>query len=211
MAAQGSEGFVRQRRNLMLSSLILLFSEVTELTVEKLTLFGTELLIGKPQAVTMALWIATLYWALRYYQYSRAEYRGVLRQTVREHIHRICGPTALTQFLRENSELLAPDEGTDIRPRVSISQYYVVGAHPKSLEVGLELDRTVSKQDSTHHQRLVDRRVELRGFNLMKLRIRGLTHSILHTTVFTELMLPYVVFCLPILYASYQGLILLAQ
>src|SRR3989344_6953987 len=63
------EGFIRQRRNLMIISLVLLFAESAELTISKLNIFGNELLIVHPATITTALMIAYLYWLWRYSQF----------------------------------------------------------------------------------------------------------------------------------------------
>lgn len=62
-------GFIRQRRNLIVISLVLLFAETSELSINKLNVFGNELLIRNPVIVTAALWIAYIYWLWRYYVY----------------------------------------------------------------------------------------------------------------------------------------------
>ena len=58
---QKDSGFIRQRRNLMVISLVLLFSEVAQLTMKKLNVLGTELEIDRPQVVTWALGAAGIY------------------------------------------------------------------------------------------------------------------------------------------------------
>lgn len=62
-------GFIRQRRNLIVISLVLLFAETSELSINKLNVFGNELLIRSPFIVTVALWITYFYWLWRYYVY----------------------------------------------------------------------------------------------------------------------------------------------
>lgn len=69
MANDLREGFVRQRRNLIISSLVLIFAQASGLTITKLNIFGNELGLAHPYSVITALWIATWYWAIRYYQY----------------------------------------------------------------------------------------------------------------------------------------------
>jgi hypothetical protein len=102
VADQQNEGFVRQRRNLMIVSLVLLFSEATELKVEKINVFGTELFVNHPYAVNVVLWVVALYWLVRYYQYSRAEYHGALEQFIQSRIsQKTCPPVALKRLLRE--------------------------------------------------------------------------------------------------------------
>lgn len=69
MHADIRDGFVRQRRNLIIMSLVVLFSELAGLKIEKISIFGNEATIGKPELVTITLWIFLFYWLIRYYQY----------------------------------------------------------------------------------------------------------------------------------------------
>jgi hypothetical protein len=63
------EMFIRQRRNLMGISIILLFVTLSGLKVNKVNILGNELIITNPFIVTLALWIAFIYWYWRYTTY----------------------------------------------------------------------------------------------------------------------------------------------
>ena len=53
-----TEGFLRQRRNLILSSLILFFVYYAEVEIEKLSFFGVELKdFGNPEAAVEGIWL----------------------------------------------------------------------------------------------------------------------------------------------------------
>lgn len=205
MADQQNEGFVRQRRNLMIVSLVLLFFEATELKVERISAFGTEMLVGQSQAVTMALWVAALYWLVRFYQYSRTGYHMVLRQAVNERIreYEVCAPVALKRVLRKEPSLLEPFHDVESIPSIECVTFEMLSYDSKHLDVQLGLKKT-----ATDGQRSVSgtekRKVRLDGASLFWLRVRSWIHLILHTTLFTELMLPYIVFTLPVLYGGYK-------
>lgn len=206
MADQQNEGFVRQRRNLMIVSLVLLFSEATELKVEKISAFGTELLVGQSQAVTMALWVAALYWLVRFYQYSRTGYHRVLRQAVNERIreYEVCAPVALKRVLREEPSLLEPFDDVKSIPSIECATFGILSYDSKHLEVQLGLKKTATDGQRSISVETETRKVRLDGASLFWLRVRSWIHLILHTTLFTELMLPYIVFTLPVLYVGYK-------
>ncbi|SRR5258708_1412931 len=63
------EAFIRQRRNLMIVSLVLLFTEVAGVTITEVNVFGTKLTVSNPAAVNYALWGGYFYWLWRYYVY----------------------------------------------------------------------------------------------------------------------------------------------
>lgn len=204
MSDKQNEGFVRQRRNLMIASLVLLFSEATELKVEKISAFGTELLIGQPQAVTTALWVAAIYWLIRYYQYARAGYQGALRQAVQGRVLNTCAPAALKRLLREEPSLLTPIESVKVLPQINYSSTGVIVNETNFLEIELGLHKTATDERSSTIE-VMSRRVRLDGVDLFLLKVRAFIHTILHTTLFTEVVLPYVVFAAPILYAVYKA------
>lgn len=205
MSDQQNDGFIRQRRNLMIVSLVLLFSEATELKVEKISAFGNELLIGHPQAVTSALWIAALYWLLRYYQYARPQFPGVINKAIHERLFNTCGPAALKKILRDEKRLLDPFSDVAATPELgySIMKYF---NEPGSFEVVLKLEKFASNREQEKVVRIGmgERTVRFSSAESSWLRIKAWSHAILHTTVFTELVLPYIVFALPVLYAGYK-------
>ena len=61
--------FIRQRRNLIVISLILLGVEAFGLEIKRINALGNEILIQNPGMVNVALWLAWAYWFIRYYQY----------------------------------------------------------------------------------------------------------------------------------------------
>ena len=67
------EGFLRQRRNLMLLSGFLLLFRFADLEIEKMSILGTQLLVGRPDALRFSAWILWGYFFLRYFQYFRSE------------------------------------------------------------------------------------------------------------------------------------------
>lgn len=64
---------LRQRRNLMGISSGLLIFEFAEVSVSKISILGTELLIGDVRALVFITWTLWIYFFARYYQYLRAE------------------------------------------------------------------------------------------------------------------------------------------
>lgn len=62
--------FLRQRRNLILISLFVIFYKAGDLRLDKVELFGNETTIGNPQIVTFAVGCFFLYFLWRHYVYS---------------------------------------------------------------------------------------------------------------------------------------------
>jgi len=68
-----SSSLLRQRRNLIVTSLIVLFILFTEVEVSKINLFGIEVNTPNPDSLMIVLWIIWGYFLVRFYQYSRVE------------------------------------------------------------------------------------------------------------------------------------------
>lgn len=65
-----SSDLLRQRRNLIIFSLILCFLKFAQIEIENFSIVGIEFSSFKnPHSVFVALWIAWSYFAVRYYQY----------------------------------------------------------------------------------------------------------------------------------------------
>lgn len=64
--------FVRQRRNIIAISLILLFAETTGISVDHLNILGIDVELDNPDSVMNWLWAGYWYWLLRYYQFFLA-------------------------------------------------------------------------------------------------------------------------------------------
>lgn len=90
--AEIRSGFLRQRRNLSVVSLVLLFSQVVGLKFEQVNVFGNTAIISDPVGVYMFLWIFWGYWILRYGQYLHdLGSLGILNEAL-EYLHRRLAP-----------------------------------------------------------------------------------------------------------------------
>lgn len=74
-----SEGLIRQRRNLISISCILIFLKFADVEITKLSFLGLDFSqFGNPSALYLAIWICFAYFSFRYYQYFSQEGRGRL-------------------------------------------------------------------------------------------------------------------------------------
>ena len=64
---------LRQRRNLIAISAALLVFDFANVTITKVSVLGTELLIGNAQVLMVCAWVLWAYFLLRYYQHWRTE------------------------------------------------------------------------------------------------------------------------------------------
>lgn len=71
---------LRQRRNLIAISVLLLVFDFAEVKVSKVSILGTELLVGNVQILVVCAWVLWAYFFLRYYQYWRLESEQRIRK-----------------------------------------------------------------------------------------------------------------------------------
>lgn len=64
---------LRQRRNLVAMSCMLIIFDLAEVEVAKVGVLGTDLIIGDVRVLAISMWIVWAYLLLRYYQYWRLE------------------------------------------------------------------------------------------------------------------------------------------
>jgi hypothetical protein len=205
MGDEQEAGFIRQRRNLMIVSLVLLFSELAELEISKLSVFGNDLLIGEPRAISGALWVAGFYWLLRFYQYSRPGFSGAIRDAIHQRVQQIACPTGLALVLKDRPEFLERIPDVPVNPVITIKTYTITGQRHEYLDMELELEKAAATGNKGAAMGLGKHRVRIAGARLRYLRCRAWIHLIVHTRNFTDFILPYVLFGLPLAYVAYDA------
>ncbi len=100
-----SEGIRRQRRSLIITSLILSFMKYGGITIKKISVLGVEILLSNISALYVFIWLIWFYFLIRYYQYFMQE--GVPKMT-------ISFQTMLTEICRAKIKALVKAE----HPRV---------------------------------------------------------------------------------------------
>lgn len=68
-----SPDLLRQRRNLIAISSVLIVFDFAQVSIAKINVLGTELLVGDARVLLFFAWMIWVYAFLRYYQYLRAE------------------------------------------------------------------------------------------------------------------------------------------
>lgn len=87
-------GLLRQRRNLIALSSLLVVYNFADIKIKQVGWMGTSIEVGNPAALTFIIWVVWLYFLLRYYQYWNSEkdanvmadLRGVTEGRVRQYL-----------------------------------------------------------------------------------------------------------------------------
>lgn len=77
---------LRQRRNLIAISAFLVLFDVANVEIAKVSLLGTELIVGNAQVLIYSAWCLWGYFLLRYYQYWRTEPGHHIRDSFNKHL-----------------------------------------------------------------------------------------------------------------------------
>lgn len=76
------DDILRQRRNLIAISTMLILFDFADVKIAKVGVLGTELIVGSPDVLIIFTWIIWAYLLLRYYQYWRRDNRSLFTQTI---------------------------------------------------------------------------------------------------------------------------------
>jgi hypothetical protein len=196
-------GFIRQRRNLFVISLVLLFAQLADLTVNELDVFGTKIKIGSPVAVDFALWTAWVYWFIRYYVYFHdLGHKGFDVERYK----------ALTQLLEKDTDKLLAANLASQKDFQCSKKDIRVSYHTR--HVG---QTTIEGGEPRWRVRVTNCSVTCNGANgplashpvyevfvtnklIARYKRKALWHVLIHTRLATEYGLPFVVAALPFLY-----------
>lgn len=70
---------LRQRRNLVAMSCLLIIFDLAKVKVAKVGVLGTDLIVGDVRVLAISMWVVWTYFLLRYYQFWRLEAPHVSR------------------------------------------------------------------------------------------------------------------------------------
>jgi hypothetical protein len=208
-----TERFNRSRRNLLLISLLLLFSQFAGgLTLKEINVFGNRTELGNPIEIETLLWVGLLYFLWRYYQYfhySDDKSRIVGTFYGRRKVY-------LNAILEKLPELIK-----------NIKDSYSKGAGGGESVKGLHIDNIeilkqswlctlvqvqevgIKYKDGAMGHQLGPNKHTIKGSDLIVPNIRSIFYVIFRTPLFTEYYLPFVLAAIPFCVELYHLLNLL--
>ena len=184
------EGFIRQRRNLIIITTIVFFLEFTQISLNSINLLGNDLTISEPDFVNTVFWIAMCYWLIRYIQYFYGLENNEIKNTFIYFMEKEVPKGAFKIYLKK--EDLFPDDKE--KPKVKI------------VDVGYVIRKSniwivqVNYFDSLKNKTLGSGQLTVQDWDLTKAKIRSWIYSMFVTRNFTEYFLPLVMAALVIMY-----------
>jgi hypothetical protein len=203
-------GFLRQRRNLIVGSVVLLFVQVSELRLAPQgSVFGLPFNIGRPDAFQWFLWVAVLYWALRFYQYHQYRRPTELQSAAREAMYPLFLPLALAHITPSPSkEFFQPPQVKDGESVELIPHNFRLSEWERlRIEATIVPAWMIRRADGQKQIAPItnsELRVVFTGNPMWRVRTVAYLKAALTTPAFTEYILPYIIFTLPILFAGYR-------
>lgn len=190
------EGFVRQRRSLVAVSLAWLLYQTSGVVIDHLNVFGNKLDLKTPELAGTVLWVAWLYFLLRYYQYFRdlpdkgvstafgARLITLMRKVARNEIKRQC-------------KLKGPWQPVD-EIELEKARIDTIGSYKRFWEFRVtELVAIISPNNRPLHQ-FSGKTIKVEGSRLIAAKLRSAAHVSLNTRFLTEYYLPFVLAAAPL-------------
>lgn len=94
---------LRQRRNLIAISAVLLIFDFADVTITRVSVLGTDLLVGNAQVLMVCAWGLWAYFLLRYYQYWQTEPDQHIRNSFKN---------KLDEYVRSYAKAVPGQDGT---------------------------------------------------------------------------------------------------
>jgi len=194
-----SKSVLRQRRNLIGISFILVFFQSSKITISTINVLGTPFSIGGPSRVGCMLWLVWAYLLLRYYQHYRhasinEQLGDAMTKKMSDYVHR----AALNKFRKSyDPAKAAPD--IPLPHDISIQNVSIIGRDSWRWQLNAMIhigNITEGKQrgDSREYPILLGR------WDLLMMRIRAYVHVAVHTPFATEYHLPFIIALAPVIF-----------
>ncbi len=184
-----SDGLLRQRRNLLLSSLLLIFIKIAEVEIEKLSILGLKFeSFGNPQSIYLVIWVLFFYFLFRYYQYFMQE--GIRNISL-----------ASYNDLEKRILLLADQYAKDIHSSARCEQRQLISIKSQNWCFGIDVPVENERGDSKTKRE----RIKFDSKIILKTKILSGFVLCFNHTVITDYILPVVIAIFTIVYCFKGG------
>lgn len=210
-------GFVRQRRNLILISLVLLFAQIHQITFTTISVFGTTLDLVRPLDPRPYLWVAFGYLLYRYHVYFYDIGNKGFGDKQKKRLGRLANFYAKKRFdtdptLREGLHLGLQDKlrmkqaenqtQQVVHPALEEWQFREAGVigRPEFRHITVQAQFMTYSGVGENKSWDYDTRenIEVEGRTAMSLNIRAGLYVLTHTRIFSEYFAPYLIAAFPL-------------
>lgn len=139
--------FLRQRRNLLVISIIVFLVEAADVSLKGINLSGVQFNIGRPDIIYSSLWLALLYWLVRYYQYFNGHPADEIITRINGRMDWTVPRACLRKFLKEGGvDDLAPSAQGNLK--VTYDGGEIVKKEPNKWMVKLSVNISTGQGDT---------------------------------------------------------------
>ncbi|MDC0004223.1 hypothetical protein OAE19_07470 [Porticoccaceae bacterium] len=183
-----SEGLVRQRRNLISISCILIFLKFAGIEISKLTFLGIDFgKLGNPSALYLAIWVFYSYFLSRYYQYFAQE-----------------GSVRLSRYFYEEMErrvmIRVRKLADEVKEKSNFYPSQLIALKNDDWKIRVTYD---GADDGTSGRDTEVANIQFPTNELFKFRALSLKNISVHTSAVTDYILPLILAVGALIYCSY--------
>lgn len=192
------EGFTRQRRNLVIMSLVVLCFELLGVQFHTLNLLGNKIIIHNQHLVHLALWILLYYYLWRYFTYfNDLGDKGIINSFYSWRNPFI--QPIIMERAKSSQKILSILE-INQRDELSTTTFQAMQNGPMSAKGFVQC--TFVNKETRQINRFEKVEFNETGLIFIIPTFRSLFHLIFRTSLFNEYLLPFVIFTLPLLFDS---------
>lgn len=187
-----AKGFIRQRRNLIVTSLILIVAQYANVEIEQLNFFGNVAKLSRTIPLTLLVWIVFVYFLLRYIQYFHDLDDKSLSNTIGFRFHQTLNGALVRRYAAAYEEAASKFAEAPIAekvpPQVSVhrmSTFGCAGTVSYYVKIKSDLGEIITKQIGHESFHLLFK-------DVVALRVGTFIESVVLYRFFTEYYLPLV-------------------
>jgi hypothetical protein len=196
------DGFLRQRRNLIVISFLLLFTHGTGLTLEEINVLGNKAELAQTFRLEPVLWLSWVYLLLRYWQafkeYAGPRFGGIFGNEFLgrlEYLFRVKFESPeLSEALRDDYDSVAVGKMVQ---DIKVNGWSAASASVSYIHQGLP-GKLRSNIPNPVRRRL-------NAYDVWSCRIRAFFYIAFNKSVLTELYLPFLIALSPVVFAARTG------
>jgi hypothetical protein len=188
------QGFVAERRSLLIVSFILFFYQQAGLQIEKINAFGNEAKISDPWWIAFALWVLWGYFFVRFLQYLQSIPDKGFWTAYERQMEKSITRSAFKGFKRSyvpTEEFRNFEHGFKILKTDFLMNYPEYRSVKLDLTIAHKMGEEVAGQGASHKE-------DFTSWRLRWAKIKSMAHVIVSTHVATEYFLPILLALLPL-------------
>ncbi len=185
------ERFERQRRNLIVMSIVLAAYSALGLEIKTINFLGNVFAVSKSEYIKAALWLFFAWFFIRYYQYYRVidnkEFSRKYDQWVYDKVKKI----ALAKYKKEDAHKRLEENPLARHVEYDVKSVEVYGKSHNSWRVGISGNATWSSESTRGGQSFSEKNIVISNRELFFVKITALIKLFLQTPYFTEYIVPF--------------------